>query len=763
MDIASLNWNLEIYTHLFSFLLFIITSIILYSQNKKFKHRIISFLMYAWIFFGVYVLSAAVAYLFLSPILFKISFIFLLITAVFFTLSLDLYMDFSYDAKKMIFLGGIISGTIISLLHEDSVENFVLPSGHATFLTSGQLQFWTIILSAFTCLSFFYYSLQIFLKTPPELKKVAIWTLFGGITIGIISPLIYALRMLQVIPGSMMIGFSIGALMTGISFTRDNRIIETLIKNSDDAKVRLRKSLEEKLEFSQERFRELVETMDEGIFEFDLSANCTYSNKAHNKILGYSFNNVPTQKYRDLFDHQEFENMKVRLVQVLKGIPLRNVKIHMKDKKGKFIPFLVNITPKYDVSKKNLIGYIVISRDISNLEEIELRLKEKNKQLIKAQKMESIGNLAGGIAHDFNNLLQAIFGHLDLILMEFENTDEKDNEILDSLFKIKTAAEHGAEITQRLLTLSKIQDVEFSKININNEIIEIYSILKHSIPKMIEINLDLSKSLIPIYGNSTNIQQVIMNLVLNARDSMNDGGKISIKTEKVVLDELYCEMFANLIPGEYLSMTIEDTGSGMTQEVLDHLFEPYYSTKPYSKGTGLGLSIVYNIVQQHNGSIQCYTELGLGTKFKIYLPIYEKEDLPIIKKKEEKLLFSKANEAILVIDDNEEILEYTFKILKKFGYKVFTTSTCKNISEILKKNKRIDLFIVDYIMPDTGGFKCIKNIREKLDYNPKFILSSGMGSEKLREECEINNIDAFFPKPYTMGDLLMIIQSVLED
>ncbi|MHA1473990.1 MAG: PAS domain S-box protein [Promethearchaeota archaeon] len=555
MDIASLNWNLEIYTHLFSFLLFIITSIILYSQNKKFNHRIISFLMYAWIFFGVYVLSAAIAYLFLSPILFRISFIFLLITAVFFTLSLDLYIDYSYDAKKMIILGAIIGGTIYSLFQPESVSTpYISPPGYDTFLTEGLLQFWTIMLSAFTCLSFFYYCLQIFLKSTPELKKVTIWTLFGGIIIGIISPLIYALRLLQFIPGSMMVGFSIGALMTGVSFTRDNRIIETLIKISNDAKVRLRKSLEEKLEFSQERFRELVETMDEGIYEFDLSANCMYSNEAHTEILGYSLNNLSNKKLEDMFDPQDLNYLRSSIEQVRKGNPIHNIKIRLKNNMDKYIPFLVNIAPKYDSSKKNVIAFTAISRDISNLEEIELRLKEKNKQLMKSQKMESIGNLAGGIAHDFNNLLQAIFGHLDLILMEFENTDEKDNEILDSIFKIKTAAEHGADITQRLLRLSKIQDVEFSNININDEIIEIYSILKHSIPKMIEINLDLSRDEIPIHGNSTNIQQIIMNLVLNARDSMEDGGKISIKTKKVVLDELYCEMFANLIPGEYLSM-----------------------------------------------------------------------------------------------------------------------------------------------------------------------------------------------------------------
>ncbi len=764
MDIASLNWNLEIYTHLFSALLFFITSIILYYQNKKFMHRIITFLMYAWIFFGLYCFTAASAYLFLNLFLFKFSFIFLLISALFFTLSLDLYMDYSYDAKKMIILGAIISGTVISLFLEESVEYFVLPSDHGTFLTSGQLQVWTIILSAFTCLLFFYYCLQIFIKAPPDLRKVVIWTLFGGIIIGIISPLIYALRLLQNIPGSMMIGFSIGALITGISFTRDNRIIETLIKNSNDAMVRLRTSLEEKLEFSQERFRELVETMDEGIYEFDLSGNCVYSNGAHNKILGYSFTEGSYQNYKDMFDFQELENFKISFEKVLKGIPLRNLKFHMKNKEGKKIPFLINIAPKYDSSKKNVIGSIVISRDISNLEEIEFRLKEKNKQLLKVQKMESIGNLAGGIAHDFNNLLQAIFGHIDLILLEFENTDEKDNEILDSIFKIKTAAEHGADITRRLLTLSRTQDVEFSNININDEISEIYSILKHSIPKMIEINLDLFENIPSVYGNSTNIQQVIMNLVLNARDAMKDGGNISIKTEKVVLDELYCEMFANLTPGEYISITIVDTGSGMTQEVLDHLFEPYYSTKPHSKGTGLGLSIVYNIVQQHNGSIQCYSELGYGTRFKIFLPVHDKEDRVVVQeKKKEKLLFSKANETILVIDDNEEILEYALKILKKFGYKVLTASTCKKINEILKKNKPIDLFIVDYIMPDISGIKCIKNIRGNLDYKTKFILSSGMGSDKLREDCKFNNINEFLAKPYTMGDLLLIIQSVLED
>ena len=350
-----------------------------------------------------------------------------------------------------------------------------------------------------------------------------------------------------------------------------------------------------------------------------------------------------------------------------------------------------------------------------------------------------------------------------MILLEFENTDEKDNEILDSLFKIKTAAEHGAQITRQLLTLSKVQNVEFSNVNVNHEILEIYSILKHSIPKMIEINLELSEDINQIYGSNTNIQQIIMNLVINARDAIKDDGKISIKTQEVILDDLFCEMFTNLTKGKYISIDITDTGTGMTQEVLDHLFEPYYSTKPHSKGTGLGLSIVYNIIQQHNGSVQCYSELGHGTTFKIFLPVYEKEDKPIVKKKEEKLIYSEAHETILVIDDNEEILEYALKILRKFGYIVFTASTCKNINEILKQNERIDLFIVDYIMPDTGGFKCIKNLREKLDYNTKFILSSGMGSEKLREDCETNKIDAFLAKPYTMGDLLMIIQSVLED
>ncbi|RLI61295.1 MAG: hypothetical protein DRO88_13225 [Promethearchaeia archaeon] len=760
---GSLNWNLEIYTHLISFLLFIITAIILYAQYKKFRHKILSYLFFAWVFFGLYCFTAALSYLFLNQTLFRFSFVFLLITAIFFTLSLDLYIDYAYDAKKLILLGIIIGGTIHSLFHPNSVELFILPSGSNTFLTAGLLQFWLIILSVFTCLIFFYYCLQIFLKSPKELRKITVWTLIGGIILGIISPIIYAFRLFQNIPGSMMLGFSIGALITGISFSRDNRIIETLIKNSNNAKVRLRKSLEEKLEYSNKRFRELVETMDEGIYEFDLNGNCLYSNEAHRDILGYSLVRDFYHVNDDLFDLEDLKGFKREFNKVLKGIPIRNIKFYIKNKHGKKIPFLLNIAPKYDSTKKKVIGSVVISRDISNLEEIELRLKEKNKQLLKAQKMESIGNLAGGIAHDFNNLLQTIFGHVDLILLEFENTEEKDNEILDSLFKIKTAAEHGAEITQRLLTLSKSKDVEFYKIDLNHEIMEIFSILEHSIPKMIEFNLLLSNDIKNIYGNSTSIQQVIMNLVLNSRDAMPNGGKITIKTEKVILDELSSEIFVNLSPGEYTCLEITDTGVGMSKEVLDHIFEPYYSTKSNDKGTGLGLSIVYSIIQQHNGSIQCYSELGYGTRFKIFLPVYEKQGEKVVKKKEEKQLFSKANETIVIIDDNEEILEFTSKILEKFGYKAITISNCKKIANILNESSPIDLFIVDYIMPDTGGIKCIKNIREHIGYDAKFILSSGMASEKIKEDCKLNNIDEFLAKPYTMGDLLMMIQSVLEE
>ena len=184
-----------------------ITSIILYFENKKFKHRIISFLMYAWIFFGLYCFTAVLAYLFLNQILYRFSFVLLLVTAIFFTLSLDLFIDYSYDAKKMILLGVIICGTIIALLNPESTyQTYIFPPGYDTFLNERQLHFSLIFLSIFTCLLFFNYCLQIFLKSPPELRKVTIWTLFGGFIFGIISPIIYAFRLLQNFPGSMNIG-----------------------------------------------------------------------------------------------------------------------------------------------------------------------------------------------------------------------------------------------------------------------------------------------------------------------------------------------------------------------------------------------------------------------------------------------------------------------------------------------------------------------------------------------------------------------------
>lgn len=596
------------------------------------------------------------------------------------------------------------------------------------------------------------------------MKSQTRWTLVGGTLFGIVSPIIYSLRLLQTIPGSMMIGFALGAFISGYSFVRDPSIMKMLIQHSHDAKIRLRQSLEEKLELSQERFKELVETMNEIIYEVDLSGKCTYANEAHNKILKYPCENLSFPNTSQWIDEKEIKKISYNFSQVQKGESVKNIKIHMKDKLGTSVPFLVNIAPKFDISKEKIIGYIIVARDIVNFEKIQKTLREKEDQLIMSQKMESIGKLAGGIAHDFNNLLQAIFGLVEFSLLEMEQTtcENKEN-ISASLHKIKNATEQGINITSNLLALSRTQDVDFSPIKVNSEIVEISNILAHSLPKNIQIQLDLAENLENIFGNKTNIQQVIMNLAINARDAMADGGNILVKTQNVELDSAYCEKFTNLTPGHYILISVSDTGVGISNTLADHIFEPYYTTKPVGKGTGLGLSIVYNIIQQHQGSIQFYSEVDQGTSFHIHLPIFEitgKENVP---SEEKNFQFEKQSGTIMIIDDEEKILEFTMEILKKFGYTVIPAHSCEVAIELLNyyEPSDIDLILVDYMMPQQDGIECIKHFRKILKNQVKYVLISGMNSTRMKEECKIHAVDGFLAKPFQIKELFIIIQQVL--
>ncbi len=246
----------------------------------------------------------------------------------------------------------------------------------------------------------------------------------------------------------------------------------------------------------------------------------------------------------------------------------------------------------------------------------EQEKEELQLQYLHSQKMEAIGTLTGGIAHDFNNLLQVILGHSQMLL----NDEQLGEKVRANLRQIVSAGRRGAELIQRLMIFSRKRETNFRPTDLNYEAEQLQKMLVRTFSKKIEFELALDSKLATVNTDPAQIDQILMNLAVNARDSMPNGGRLSIQTENVILDEGYCVTKPGVKPGDYVLMTVSDTGSGMDKETLGRIFEPFFTTKEVGKGTGLGLSVVYQIVRRHGGHIYCYSEPGLGTTYKIYLP-----------------------------------------------------------------------------------------------------------------------------------------------
>jgi PAS domain S-box-containing protein len=378
-------------------------------------------------------------------------------------------------------------------------------------------------------------------------------------------------------------------------------------------------------------------------------------------------------------------------------------------------------------------------------------------QLQHAQKMEAVGTLAGGIAHDFNNLLQAVQGYAELLLLGKKSDDPSYRE----LQQIVSASKKGVQLTRQLLTFSRKVVGEKQSVNLNDMIVGVKELLERTIPKMIEIDLCLAEKLKITRADPVQLEQLVMNLVVNAVEAMPHGGRLMIETENVTIDEEYCKTHLDASPGDYLLLSVSDTGHGMDRNTLEHIFEPFYSEKEVGQGTGLGLAIVYGIVRSHNGQIKCHSEPGNGTTFKIYLPAVGK-DIELKEKAEEEERLFGGIETILVVDDESSIRELGQQILTQFGYKVITAVSGETALEIYRKEaERIDLVILDLIMPGMGGSKCLEKLL-KINPQAKVLIATGF----LPDEATMKSVEAeaegFIHKPYDMRQILKAVREVLD-
>lgn len=375
-------------------------------------------------------------------------------------------------------------------------------------------------------------------------------------------------------------------------------------------------------------------------------------------------------------------------------------------------------------------------------EQLEKEMEERRimeEQLRQSQKLEAIGTLAGGVAHDFNNLLTTIIGYSQLLLMKKDNISE--HEQIEAIFE---AAEKATGLVRQLLAFSRKQVMNIKVINLNDIVSNISKMLKRLIGENIEIKLMLNDSVGNIKADPGQVEQVIVNLVVNARDAMPDGGKLYLEINSAELDEEYCRMHANILPGPYVVLSVTDTGKGIPSEIKDKIFDPFFTTKKAGEGTGLGLATVYGIITQMKGNIYVYSELDHGTTFKIYFP---EVDEAVDGTRREQTVMTHGTETILVVDDEPSILRLLSDMLQPLGYSVLQAISAEEALEIAKDNDTgIDLLLTDVIMTNMNGLELAKAIKP-LQPNIKVLLMSGYTDNIITQKGVISAGVNFIPKP----------------
>ncbi|MGE4403777.1 MAG: PAS domain S-box protein [Desulfobulbus sp.] len=398
----------------------------------------------------------------------------------------------------------------------------------------------------------------------------------------------------------------------------------------------------------------------------------------------------------------------------------------------------------------NLDGAIMVNLDISDRKTLE-------NQLVQAQKMESIGRLAGGVAHDFNNMLSVILGYTELALDTLDQTQP----LFVSLKNIREAAKRSADLTQQLLAFARKQTVTPRVLNLNETIEGMLKMLRPLIGEDIDLVWLPGNDLGPVKIDPSQIDQVLVNLCVNARDAIGDTGKISIETGAAVFDEAYCAQHAGFVSGEFVLLAVSDNGCGISSQMLPHLFEPFFTTKEMSKGTGLGLATVYGIVKQNKGFINVYSELNQGTSFKIYLPRHATNEERVVRTVAAELTMGE-HEIILLVEDEPMILDLAVAMLQSLGYTVLPAATPGEAIRLAREHAgEVHLLMTDVVMPEMNGRELAKNLLS-LYPDLKRLFMSGYTANVIAHHGVLDEGVHFIQKPFSLKNLAAMVRKTLE-
>jgi PAS domain S-box-containing protein len=533
----------------------------------------------------------------------------------------------------------------------------------------------------------------------------------------------------------------------GVSFsefqTNGSRNFTGIIRD-----ISARKEAELELLQSNERYRDLVENAHDIIYSHDLEGNYISINRAVELITGYTREEALRMNINQIVAPEHLEMAREMITHKLEGIEGTAYELDIVAKDGRKVT--VEVNTKLVVHDGIPVGVQGIARDIT-------RRKMLEDQLLQSQKLESVGRLAGGIAHDFNNMLTAINGYSDLVLRQLD----PDDPMRQNIEEIKKAGERSAELTHQLLAFSRRQILQPEYIDLNETITETSSMLKRLIGEDIELATVLKPQVGSIKVDPGQLSQIIMNLVVNARDAMPDGGKLTIATSNVFLDPDYARSHLGILPGAYVMLSVSDTGIGMTPDQQEQIFEPFYTTKEVGKGTGLGLSTVYGIVKQSGGNILVYSEVGHGTTFKIYLPrVVQPDEAGEFQESSPKLALG--TETILLVEDEDLVRSLSRQVLESCGYTVIEAVDGIEALETLEKSEtRIDLLITDVVMPRMGGPELAEKLLEKIPNLP-ILFASGYTDDAIVRHGVLQTNVNFIQKPFTIDDVARKVRDLLD-
>jgi PAS domain S-box-containing protein len=511
------------------------------------------------------------------------------------------------------------------------------------------------------------------------------------------------------------------------------------------------KKAENALLQSEARFRELAELMPETIYEMDLTGNLTFVNRKaydHFRYTQEDFDNGLNGF--DMITPEDRDRAIQNVQRILNGESIGLNEYTALRKDGGTFPIMIHSAAI--IREGELVGirgFIIDLTDRKRAEEERIKLEAQFQQ---AQRLETIGTLAGGIAHDFNNLLMSIQGNTSLMLFDIDST-QSNYELLKNIEK---QIEKGAKLTKQLLGYARKGKYNVTPINLN-QIVKESSVTFGRTRREITIHSELANELYSIEADQGQIEQILYNLYVNAADAMPGGGELFLKTSNVIHEDIKSEQY-DPAPGYYVRLTITDTGIGIDETVKERIFEPFFTTKETGQGTGLGLASVYGITKSHDGYIEVDSEKGNGCIFNIYLPASEKKPLD---PPETATHIIEGSGTILLVDDEEMVLDVGVKVLKKMGYTALEAKSGREAVDIFKENKeKIDLVILDMIMPEVGGGEAYDRIKA---INPriKVLLSSGYSIDGQATEIMKRGCDGFIQKPFKANELSGKLKEIL--